>query len=83
MKDHSNHIINLNGLLAPVAVLQIVRMFREIKIDERIEMVNCNHEIGKMVLRVLPKPAYHLLDKENMYEKSDLYRVLIQKTGEI
>jgi len=83
MKDQLNYTIDLGGLIAPVAALQAVEKFREMKIGECLEIINCNHETMKMILRVFPKAAYQLLHKERMYRKSSLYQVKIRKTGHI
>ncbi len=83
MKNQSNYIIDLSGLMAPVGALQAVQKFREMKTGECLEMVNCNHETMRMILRFFPKPSYQLLQKQKMSEQSFLYRIVIQKIGEI
>jgi len=81
MKNQPNHITNLSGFMAPVAALQAVRQFREMKMGECFEMVNCNHETMRMILRFFPKSSYQLLEEEKMTEQSYLYRIKIRKTG--
>jgi len=83
MRNQSNHIIDFVGLIAPVAALQAVEKFREMRIGECLEIKNCNHETKKIILRFFPKSSYQLLHKEKMPEQSFLYRIVIQKTGEI
>ncbi|MBC2717597.1 MAG: hypothetical protein HF978_20025 [Desulfobacteraceae bacterium] len=83
MKNQSNHIIDLSGFMAPVAALQAVRKFREMKTGECLEMVNCNHETMRMILRFFPKSAYQLLDEEKMPVQFFLYRVMMRKIDDI
>jgi len=83
LKNQSKHSVDLVGLIAPVAALQAVQQFREMKTGECLEMKNCNHETMKMILRFFPKAAYQLLHKERMHRKSSLYQVKIRKTGHI
>jgi len=83
MKNQSNYILDLNGFMAPVAALQAVQKFREMKTGECLEMVNCNHETMRMILRFFPKSAYQLLDEEKMPQQSFLYRVMMRKIDEI
>ena len=83
MKNQSNYKLDLNGFMAPVAALQAVQKFREMKTGECLEMVNCNHETMRMILRFFPKSAYQLLDEEKMPQQSFLYRVMMRKIDEI
>ena len=83
MKNQSNYILDLNGFMAPVAALQAVQKFREMKTGKCLEMVNCNHETMRMILRFFPKSAYQLLDEEKMPQQSFLYRVMMRKIDEI
>lgn len=83
LKNQLNHIIDLGGLIAPVATLQAVQKFREMEIGEGLEMKNCNHETKTMVLRFFPKSSYQLLHEKKMRGKSFLSRVMIRKTGDI
>jgi len=83
MKNQPNHIIDLVGLIAPVAALQAVEKFREMKTGECLEMINCNHETKKMILQFFPKSSYQLLHEKKMHPNSFSYQIAIQKTGEI
>ncbi len=78
-----SHRIDLSGFMVPVAVLQADQKFREMKIGEVLEMLNCNHETVRIFLRLFPKTAYELLSDEKMLGSSSLYRILLRKTGEI
>lgn len=83
MKNQSNHIIDLSGFMAPVAALQAVQKFREMKAGECLEMINCTQETMRMILRFFPKSAYQLLGEEKMPVQSFLYRVTMRKIDDI
>jgi len=83
MRNQLNHIIDLSGFMAPVAALQAVQKFREMNTGECLEMVNCNHETMRMILRFFPKSSYQLLDEKKMTVQSFLYRVMMRKIAEI
>ncbi len=81
MKNQSTYIIDLNGFMASVAALQAVQKFREMKMGECLEMVNCNHETMRMIFRFFPRSAYQLRDEEKMSVQSCLYRIMMRENG--
>jgi TusA-related sulfurtransferase len=83
MQEQPYHTINLLGLIAPVAVLEVDHKFRKMRIGETMEMLNCNHETMTMVIRFLPKASFQLLHTKRMRRKLFLYRVMVRKIGDI
>jgi hypothetical protein len=55
-------VIDLTGIGGPFALLKISQIFREIGTDEVLEIVGCDPDTRSDLFRVLPAPAWRLLE---------------------
>jgi TusA-related sulfurtransferase len=55
-------VIDLTGIGGPFALLKISQIFREMDTGEVLEIVGCDADTRSDLFRVLPAPAWRLLE---------------------
>lgn len=76
MTSSKPNVIDLTGLDGPFALLKVSQIFRKMRAGDVLEILGCEPDIRSDMLRVLPAPAFRLLESESGVESG---RVLLQK----
>lgn len=79
MKENSANILDLRGIILPVAMLEFAKAFREMKQDGVLEILVSDHETKVDLFKVLRAYPYELLD---LVENDSICRVKLRKGQE-
>ena len=76
MESRKSIILDLNGIIHPLALLKVSEAFRNIKKGENLEILTESNEIREDIFRVLNDSRYDLIENS---EKEFVYRIILRK----
>ena len=78
MKPKADHYLDLRGAIAPISLLKVTQVFREMKPNEILEILGRDPDTRTDLFKILPDFSYELIILEEM-ERGSSYRVQMKK----
>ena len=78
MKPKVDHYLDLRGAIAPISLLKVTQVFREMKPNEILEILGRDPDTRTDLFKILPDFSYELIILEEM-ERGSSYRVQMKK----
>lgn len=68
MKEKADYTLDVRGTISPFSLLEVSLLFQQMKPHEVVEILGCELEMRKDLLRLLPNAAWEPTDKETDLE---------------
>jgi TusA-related sulfurtransferase len=81
MTREPDHVLDLTGTMPPLALLKVSAFFREMRVDETVEVIGADSEMKEDLLKVLPTSCCEVVEINAADLDQSVYRVLFRKTG--
>jgi len=82
LKPKADHYLDLRGAIAPISLLKVTQVFREMKPNEILEILGRDPDTRTDLFKILPDFSYDLIIFEEM-ERGSSYRVQMKKRQNI
>lgn len=79
MKSKIDHSLDLRGSIPPISLLKVCQVFREMNIDEILEILGRDPDTRTDIFKVLPTSAYELMVSEELDKADASYRFKMRK----
>ncbi|MCF8070208.1 MAG: sulfurtransferase TusA family protein [Desulfobacterales bacterium] len=76
MKQKPDHILDFRGAITSITLLELTNLFREMEVNEVVEVLVPDPDTITDILHVLPASAYELSD---MKDSKTVYKIRIKK----
>jgi TusA-related sulfurtransferase len=73
-----DYTLDFRGAISSITLLELTSLFRDMKIQQMLEMYVSDADTIKDIFKVLPSTLYELVD---MKDDSGNYRIRIKKTA--
>ncbi len=84
MKEKTDYILDFRGLISPVTLLKVSKLFKKMKPDEVLEILGRDPDTRIHLFKVLPEGAFELVDKSVLHDVEQLYyRIRIRKVNPV
>ena len=79
MKRKADHILDVRGSITSISLLKLIRIFREMKSNEVLEILGNNLDTRSDLFKVLPDDAYELIFLDVVEEGEYFFRIQLKK----
>ena len=79
MKTVCDHLLDMKGAVSPLTLLRVIQVFREMKVNETLELLGSDPETRTNLLKVLPSSSYHVISEEELNGDTPCFRIRIRK----
>lgn len=76
-EQKADYLLDFRDIMTPLALLKFTNAFREMQVDEILEIIGHNRETMADLFKVLPSISYELMIKEKLQDR--FFRILIRK----
>ena len=77
-----NYTVDVHGTISPFSLLKVSLVFQKMKPFEVVEVLGCDLEMQKDLLRLLPNASYEVISAESPRKKRELAKVRIRKESD-
>ena len=79
LKMVCDHFLDLKGGVSPLTLLRVIQVFKEMKVNETLELLGSDPETRTNIFKVLPSSSYHVIGEEELAGDTPCFRILIRK----
>ncbi len=77
LENHVDYSLDFRGAIAPLAMLKLSRVFREMRPNQTLEVIGLDVDTRSDLFRLLPKVSYDLIAMDE--SEAALIRVCLRK----
>ena len=81
MKSKIDHSLDLRGTIPPISLLKVCQVFREMNINDILEILGRDPDTRTDIFKILPASAYELIVSEELNKADSSYRLQMKKKG--
>jgi TusA-related sulfurtransferase len=81
VKEKADYTLDVRGTISPFSMLKVSLVFQKMKPEEMVEIIGCDLEMQRDLLKVLPVDSCEIVCTDPGGTKSDPGRVRLKKTG--
>ena len=82
MADKADYILDVRGAICPFSLLKVSLVFQQMKPEQIIEIVGCDSEMQRDLLRVLPQGSCEVVFAASDGTKTETSRVRLKKRAQ-
>lgn len=79
LKRKADCTLDIRGIIAPFSILKVSLAFQRLKPKQIMQVMGCDPEMQRDLLRVLPKTSYSIVSVEPLSEEMDMTILRLQK----
>lgn len=79
LKQKADCTLDIRGIIAPFSILKVSLAFQRMKPKQIMQVMGCDPEMQRDLLRVLPKASYSIVSVEPLSEEMDMTILRLQK----
>ncbi len=79
MKDKADYTLDVRGAISPFSLLKVSLLFQKMNPQEVVDILGCDREMQRDLLRVLPAGSWEIVSAEPSGKNLDLGRVRLKK----
>lgn len=79
MNRKADYTLDVRGIIAPFSILKVSLAFQLLKPKQVMQVMGCDPEMQRDLLRVLPQASYSIVSVEPLSEEMDMTVLRLQK----
>ena len=79
MKEKADYTLDVRGTISPFSLLKVSLLFQRMKPQEVVEILGCDPEMHRDLMRLLPDAACEVLGATPGEENPEIARVRLRK----
>jgi len=83
VKGKVDYRIDVRGMIPPFSLLKVSLVFQQMRPFQVVEIIGCDPDMQRDLLRILPEASYEIVCTENQTENMELSRVRLEKRNPI
>ncbi len=82
MTDKADYILDVRGAISPFSLLKVSLVFQQMKPEQIVEILGCDSEMQRDLLRVLPEGSCEVVFSDFTGREADISRVRLKKRAQ-
>jgi TusA-related sulfurtransferase len=79
VKDKADYTLDVRGAISPFSLLKVSLVFQQMKPEEIVEILGCDPEMQRDLLRVLPEGSCEVVFSESAGRDMEISKVRLKK----
>ena len=81
MKDKADYSLDVRGTISPFSLLKVSLVFQKMAPHEIVEILGCDREMQRDLLRVLPRDSCEVVHNDRPEKDPEMVRIWLKKRG--
>lgn len=83
MKGQVDYMLDVRGIISPFSLLKVSLLFQQMKPCQVVEIIGCDSDMQRDLLRILPDASYEIICTENQTTNMETSKVRLEKRNPI
>lgn len=80
--DKTDYILDVRGAISPFSLLKVSLLFQQMKPEQIVEILGCDSEMQRDLLRVLPEGSCEVVFSDSADQNPEVARVRLKKRAQ-
>jgi TusA-related sulfurtransferase len=82
LTDKADYILDVRGAISPFSLLKVSLVFQQMKPEQVVEILGCDSEMQRDLLRVLPEGSCEVVFSDSAGREVEVSRVRLKKRAQ-